>query len=279
MRALVGSPHRPLGQHAADQIGLAVVGARQPFKHLFLPLMIAVDGESHQLVERQRVLRVDLQQAWRDGGQTQALTNHRDRDEEGGGDFFLGPAFLTQGLKGAKLVERVQRGALDVLGQTVLLGDAAFADDAGDRRGLGQTLLLDQQFERAEAPATGGDFEHAGLLAVGVHHRTDGQALQQGAASDVFGEFFNRHASLDAADVGLRQDQLVERNIARGAEGDLGDACHLGLSKTGAESLSLSLKPVTRRAARLFLEETSRRDGFCQIRKAGEPRARISVQS
>lgn len=46
----------------------------------------------------------------------------------------------------------------------------------------------------------------------------------------------SRNTGLDAADIGLRQDELVERNIARGAEGDfLNGAGHLGLSATGAE--------------------------------------------
>ena len=34
----------------------------------------------------------------------------------------------------------MQRRTLDLLGERVLLGDAAFADDAAHRRGLGETL-------------------------------------------------------------------------------------------------------------------------------------------
>ena len=39
------------------------------------------------------------------------------------------------------------------------------------------------------------------------------QALQEAAAGDVFGQFLDGHASLDAPHVGLAQHQLVERDI------------------------------------------------------------------
>ena len=94
------------------------------------------------------------------------------------GDLLVAKALVAQRLEGAELIERMERDALDVLGQRILLGDAALAHDAGDRRGLRQALLLDQQFERPVAPATGRDFEHAGLLAVGVEDRPDAEALQ-----------------------------------------------------------------------------------------------------
>src|SRR5271163_2965013 len=69
-----------------------------------------------------------------------ALSRRRDRrqlqppplqvDREGGGDLLLGLSALAQR----------QRRKLDLLGERVLLGDAAFADDAAHRRGLGETL-------------------------------------------------------------------------------------------------------------------------------------------
>ena len=79
----------------------------------------------------------------------------------------------------------------------------AVAHDAGDRRGLGQALLLHQQFERPVAPAAGRDLEHAGLVALGVEHRPDVEALQQRAPGDVLGQFLDRDAGLDAPDIGL----------------------------------------------------------------------------
>ena len=91
--------------------------------------------------------------------------------EERGRDLFLAQALVAQRLEGAELVERVQRRALDVLGEAILLGDAAVAHDARHGRGLGQALLLDQQFQRPEAPAAGRHLEHAGLVALGVEDR------------------------------------------------------------------------------------------------------------
>ena len=135
--------------------GSLAVGRLQPLQDLLLALVIALDGEGHQLVQGHAVLGVGVEQLGRDRGQPQPLLDHRDRDEERGGDLLLGLALLAQRQEGAELVERMQRRALHVLGQAVLLGDAVGADDAGDRRGLGQALLLDQQFQRPVAAAAG----------------------------------------------------------------------------------------------------------------------------
>ena len=124
----------------------------------------------------------------------------------------------------------MQRRALDVLGQRVFLGgnvDAGIAHDAGHRRGLGETLLLDQKLERPVAPAAGRDLEHAGLGAVGIEHRPDAQALQQRAPGDVLGQLLDRDAGLHAPDVRLGQNKLVEGNVARRRQGDLlNGSCH-----------------------------------------------------
>jgi hypothetical protein len=104
--------------------------------------------------------------------------------------------------------------ALNILGETVLLGRPVGAHDAGDWSGARQALLLHQQLERPIAPASGGNLEHAGLRAVGVEHRTDGDALQQRAAGDVFGELFDGDAGLDPPDVRLGQEELIEGNVA-----------------------------------------------------------------
>ena len=180
LRPLVGGADRALGQHAADDVGLLVVGGLQPLEHLLLALMIAGDGEGHELVERHAVLGIDVEQRRRDRRELQALLHHVDRDEEGGGDLLLGLALLAQRQEGPELVERMERRALDVLGERVLLGDAAFADDAGHRRGLGEALLLHQQLQRPVAPAAGRDLEHAGLDAGLVDDGSDAEALQAG---------------------------------------------------------------------------------------------------
>ena len=131
---------------------------------------------------------------------------------------------------------------------------AGIADHAGDRRGLGQALLLHQQLERPVAAAAGRDLEHAGLGALGVEDRPDVEALEQRAPGDVLGQLLDRDAGLHAPDVGLAEHQLVEGNVARGRQGDLLNGSSHGIfSATGAESLSLGLQPVTKTSAALFL--------------------------
>ena len=68
------------------------------------------------------------------------------------------------------------------------------AHDAGHGLGLRHALLLDQEFERAVAPAAGRNLVHAGLGAVGIEHRPDTEALQQAAAGDVLGQLLDRDA-------------------------------------------------------------------------------------
>ncbi len=157
-----------------------------------------------------------------------------------GGDILLAQAGVAQGLEGAELIERMQADALVILGERVVLGDAALADDAGNRLRLRHALLLDQKLERAIAPAAGRHLEHAGLVALGIEDRPDVQALQQRALGDVLGQLLDRDAGLHAADVGLAQHQLVEGNVARGRQGDLlNGCCHVGFSATGGrETLS-----------------------------------------
>ncbi len=180
--ALVGGADGAFGQHAPDGVRFLGVGLAEPLEHLLLTLMVGVDGERHELVERHAVLGVDVEQLGRDRRQSQTLLHDGHGHEKGGGDLLLGLAFFAQGLEGAELVEGMKRRALDVLGEAILLGDAAFANDARDGRGLGQALLLHQEFQRPIAAAAGGNLEHAGLVALGVANRPHREALQQACA-------------------------------------------------------------------------------------------------
>ena len=105
------------------------------------------------------------------------------------------------------------RRALDVLGQRVLLGKSFRTDDAGDRRGAAEPLLLDQELKRTITPPAGRNFKYAGLGAGLIEHRPNGQALKQRAACDVLRKLFDRHAGLDAAHIRLAQYQLIEGNV------------------------------------------------------------------
>ena len=123
-------------------------------------------------------------------------------------------------------MDSTPRRALDVLGETVFLGNAVLAHDAGHGRGLGQALLLDQKFERAEAAAASRNLEHPGLDAFGIANRPDGDALQKCAPGDVLGQLVNRDAGLDSADIGLAQHQLVERDVPRRGQDDFLNSGH-----------------------------------------------------
>ena len=245
-------------EELANVPGLAAMGMLDRLPNLFLPGMVGIDGERHQHFQRHAVLGVDATQRRRDGSQAQALLHDLDRGEEGGGDFLLGHALGPHVEEGAELVERMKRDALRVLGQAVVLGEngrRGIAHDAGHRRGLGQALLLHQQRKGLVAPAAGGHLEHAGLAAIAIEDRADIEALQQrAAAGDVLGQFFDRNAGLHAPGVGLAEDQLVERNVARRREGEfLNGSSHRGSLRDGRrEPLSRSL-PVTKRSAALFL--------------------------
>src|SRR5262249_17917236 len=73
-------------------------------------------------------------------------------------------------------------------------------DDAGDGRGLGEALLLDEQVERAPAAAAGLDFVGSGLLAIlddGAH----AQGLQEAAAGGAGGEGLESGGGLGLPDV------------------------------------------------------------------------------
>ena len=256
LRAPVGGPDRAFGELAADEVGFLVVGARQRLPDLLLARMVVGDRERHQLLQRHAVLGIDVEELRGDGGELQALLHDGRGDEEARGDLLLAQALVAQGLEGAELVERMQGDALDILGQRILFrrNSVPVAHHAGHGHGLGHALLLDQQFERPVAAAAGRHLEHAGLLALGVEHRPDAEALQERAPGDVLGQLLDRDAGLHAPDVALAEHQLVEGDVARGAEGDLlNGACHVEFSATGAERLSLDFQPVTKTGAALSL--------------------------
>ncbi len=74
-------------------------------------------------------------------------------DAESGGNGFLALAFVGEGLESPELIERMQRLAFGVLGETVGFDKTFRAHDAGDGRVFCQPLLLDKQLQRAQAAA------------------------------------------------------------------------------------------------------------------------------
>src|SRR5208282_1219105 len=74
-----------------------------------------------------------------------------------------------------------------------------------------------------------------------VLHGPDAQALQECAPGDVLGQLLDGDSGLHPAHVGLAQHQLVEGDVARGAEGDLlNGGCHVDILRDGRPKASLS---------------------------------------
>ena len=237
--------HRRFGQHAPDLIGLFVPGRPDRLPDLNLTLVIWIDRESHQLLQRHFILGIKFEQGRDHGGEFQALFDHLRRDEESGRDLFIALTLLPQRHEGAELIERMQGSALHVLSERVVFGEDSgigIPNDAGNGRGLGQAFLLHQERQCLEASAASGDFELAGLGPIIRQNGPDAQALQQPAAGDVFGKFLDRDPGLDAPDVGLAQHELVEGNVLGRGQGDfLGRFRHQIFSTTGAGSHSSDL--------------------------------------
>jgi hypothetical protein len=252
-RTPVGRADGAFGELPANVVRLGVVAAADLLPDLLLPRMIVGHREGHQLFERHAVAGIDVEQLVRDGGELQPLLDDGHADEEPRGDVLLAQSLLAQRLEGAELIERMQGLAMNVLGERVLLGETAGPHDAGHRLRLAHALLLDQQFKRPKAAASGRNLEHAGVLAVAIDDRTDAEALQECAPGDVVGQFLDRNAGLDAAHIGLAQDELVEGNVARCAQRDLLNGSHLVSPRRAAGRLSLGFRPVTKTGAALSL--------------------------
>ena len=187
-------------------------------------------------------------------------------DEEPRGDILFAEPLLAQCLERPELVERMQRDALHILSERILLGDTVGTHNARNRLRFGHSLLFDQQLQRSVAAAAGRDFIHAGLGAVGVPYRPYAEALQEAPARNVFGEVFDRNAGLDPAHIGLRENELIEGDVLRPAQGDLGGRVfHEVFSVTGRpEPLSRPSVSVTNPLCPLTLDDWFR----LQVRSA-----------
>ena len=141
---LVGCPNRAFRELTADVVGLLVVGARELLPDLLLPRMVVCHRERHQLLQGHAVLGVDLEEFFGNRGELEPLLDDSRADEEPGSDLLFAQPLVAQGLESAKLVERVQGNALDILGQRILLGEAIRTHDARDGLGLVHALLLYQ---------------------------------------------------------------------------------------------------------------------------------------
>ena len=237
--------YRGFRQHPPDLIGLLVPRRLDRIPDLNLTLVIRIDREGHQLLQRHLVLGIKLEQGRGHSGEFQALFDYLRRDEESGRDLFIALTLLPKRHEGAELIKRVQGCTLHVLSERVVFGEdrrIGIPHDAGNGRRLGQAFLFHQERQGLEASAASGDFELAGLGTINRQNGPDAQALQQPAAGDVFGQFLDGDAGLDAPNVGLAQHELVERNVPGRGQGDfLGRFRHQIFSTTGAGSHSSDL--------------------------------------
>ena len=68
-------------------MGLPAVGLAKALERLLLALMIAVDGEGHELVERHAVLGIGFEELGRDRGQPEALSKSIETRSTSPGDL------------------------------------------------------------------------------------------------------------------------------------------------------------------------------------------------
>lgn len=178
----VRGSHRGFRQHAPDLIGLLFPGRPDRLPDLNLALVIRIDREGHQLLQRHVVLGIELEQGSGHESEFQALLDHLRCDEKRGCDLFNALTLHSRCHEGAELIERMQGGALHVVSERVVFSEdrgAGIPHNAGNGRRLGQAFLLHQEWQGLEAPTASGDFELTGL---GTNIRWNGpeaQALQQ----------------------------------------------------------------------------------------------------
>jgi hypothetical protein len=103
--AAVRGPDGALGELAADQIRLLVVGLLNRRPDLLLPGMVVSDGEGHELLQRHAVLGIDIEKLLRHRGKAQPLLHYGGRDEEAGGNLLVSGTLVAQCLEGTELVE------------------------------------------------------------------------------------------------------------------------------------------------------------------------------
>src|SRR5208282_2736204 len=95
-----------------------------------------------------------------------------------------------------------------------------------------------------------------------VLHGPDAQALQECAPGDVLGQLLDGDSGLHPAHVGLAEQQLVEGDVARGAEGDLlNGGSHVDILRDGRPRDSLSTSNPSRKTTHSSYSLGGRRPG------------------
>ena len=155
-----------LGEKPADVMrGLKPASLLDGVPDLLLPLMIGVQGERHEKIERQGILFIAGEEFRAHACKLQALPHDGGRHAERRGDVLDALAFFRERGKGAELIERMQRLAVGVFGEAVLFLEPACLHKAGNRGVLCKPLLLDEQLQRFKTPASSLDAVAASFCA------------------------------------------------------------------------------------------------------------------
>jgi hypothetical protein len=68
-------------------------------------LVVRIDRERHELVERHAILSINVEQLRRGSGELEPLLDHVDADKERSRDLFLAHALLAQREEGTELIK------------------------------------------------------------------------------------------------------------------------------------------------------------------------------
>ena len=159
-------------------------------------------------IERDRAFGERFENARREACEAQTSFDETDREAEAARHVFRGSACFDDGGEGLRLVGRVHREALEVLGKTGFahLAFLAFDDEAGDLMAFGQGALFGQCLQRGETPAAGLDLE---LAALSFAHD---EVLQQTARTNVCPQLEVSQHIARLANVARARDELLQGN-------------------------------------------------------------------
>ena len=246
------------GEEAPDVEGVGGdLAPRDRVEHLRLARMVVGDAEGHQLLEIELIGGVGVEQLRACRSELQALAHHGGRDAECGRDVFLALVLVAECCEGAELVERVQRLAVGVLGETVVLRMPVVLTMQGMGASLARRFCFTSSLRaRKRRPP--------GLHLVGCRSRfasasRTGRTLKD--CSRPRRAMLSARASMEMAALTRRtlrvaEDELVEGNAGGLGESELGFGSHgkppVGTNGSRRKTLSQPLA-VTGFPSSLFL--------------------------
>ncbi len=178
----IGTTHRGIEHHAADRVRRDLVpGVLQLCIDMRLAFHVGNRAVGLGHVERDRTFGECFEDAGCETCQAQTPFDEPDGKAEAAGHVFSGSSRLDDRSESLRLVGRIHRETLEVLGKAGLAHFAllAFDDEASDLVVVGQRALFGQRLQRGETATAGLDLE---LAALSFAHD---EVLQQAARSNV----------------------------------------------------------------------------------------------